>query len=216
MIGELFDPQAELFVEDRLHPHWSQAGAIVFITMRTRDSIPKQVIERWEREKHDWLVRRGHSATIHWSQLVPTLEDDERFAFKKQFNRCREDFLDTCHGACVMRRGSLSKIVADSFMHFDGDRYRMGDFVVMPNHAHLLVAFASPEALKEQCGSWMHYTGWKINQALVQSGKFWQQEPFDHLVRSPEQYEYLRNYIAENPKKAKLRPGEYHYRRYKK
>ena len=123
-------------------------------------------------------------------------------------------FLDTCHGTCMMRHPELSKIVADSFMHFDGDRYRMGDFVVMPNHAHLLVAFACPEALKEQCDSWMHYTGWKINQALGQSGKFWQQEPFDHLVRSPEQYEFLRKYIADNPRKANLKPGEYHYRRY--
>jgi len=50
MLGEFFDPQAELFVEDRLRPHWSQAGAIVFITFRTRDSIPKQVIELWERQ----------------------------------------------------------------------------------------------------------------------------------------------------------------------
>jgi putative transposase len=216
MIGELFDPQAEMFIEDRLHPHWSQVGAIVFLTIRTRDSIPKEVIERWEREKQDWLVLRGHPADIHWSELVPTLQDDERLAFKKVFNRARESFLDTCHGACVMRQSALSMIVADSFVHFDGDRYCMGDFIVMPNHAHLLVAFATPDALKTQCDSWMHYTGWQINLALEQSGKFWQQEPFDHLVRSPEQYEYLRHYIADNPKKANLQPGEYHYRRYAK
>ena len=159
MIGELFDPRAELFIEDRLHPHWSQAGAVVFITMRTRDSIPQDVIKRWEREKQDWVVRRGHPGNVHWSHLIPTLDIAEQLAFKKQFNRCREEFLDTCHGACVMRQQELSQIVADSFMHFDGDRYRMGDFVVMPNHAHLLVAFSSPDALKTQCDSWMHYTG---------------------------------------------------------
>jgi type I restriction enzyme R subunit len=33
------------------------------------------------------------------------------------------------------------------------------------------------------------------------------------LVRSVEQYQYLRNYIADNPKKAGLREGEFHYRR---
>ncbi len=93
---------------------------------------------------------------------------------------------------------------------------RLDVFIVMPNHAHLLVAFPDPDALKTQCDSWTHYTGWQINQALGQSGKFWQQEPFDHLVRSPKQYEYLRHYIADNPKKANLHPGEYHYRRYPK
>jgi type I restriction enzyme R subunit len=43
-------------------------------------------------------------------------------------------------------------------------------------------------------------------------GKLWQQEPFDHLVRSIEQYEYLRDYIQKNPAKAKLKAGEYVYR----
>ena len=32
---------------------------------------------------------------------------------------------------------------------------------------------------------------------------------FDHLVRSPEQFEYLRRYIADNPKAAGLASGEY-------
>ena len=53
-----------------------------------------------------------------------------------------------------------------------------------------------------QCDSWLHYTAVRINQAIDEKGKFWQQEPFDHLVRNPEQYEYLRRYIAENPHKA--------------
>ena len=30
-----------------------------------------------------------------------------------------------------------------------------------------------------------------------------------HLVRSPEQFEYLKKYIAENPQRARLRDGEY-------
>ena len=90
----------------------------------------------------------------------------------------------------------------------------MGDFVVMPNHVHLLAAFASDDAMREQFDSWLHYTAFRINQQIGESGHFWQQEPFDHLVRSGQQYEYLRDYIADNPKKAKLREGEYIYRRY--
>ena len=53
MIGELFDPKAELLIHDRLRPHWSQAGAIVFVTFRTIDSIPREVIQRWDRERND-------------------------------------------------------------------------------------------------------------------------------------------------------------------
>ena len=104
--------------------------------------------------------------------------------------------------------------MADSLLHFDGERYRMGDFIVMPTHVHLLAAFATAEAMTAQCDSWLHYTAFQINRAIGEKGKFWQQEPFDHLVRSPEQYEYLRQYIADNPRKAGLKPGEYLYRRY--
>ena len=214
MLGELFDPNAELLVHEHFRPHWSQSGAIVFITFRTHDSIPREVLSLWERQKHDWLQRRGHEGTQHWTEVLPTLSPSERAAFTKEFERCREDFLDTCHGRCLLRRPELAGIVADSLLHFDGARYRMGDFIIMPNHVHLLAAFGTEDALITQCDSWLHYTAFRINQQLSEKGKFWQQEPFDHLVRSPDQYAYLRKYIADNGKKARLSPGEYLYRRY--
>jgi type I restriction enzyme R subunit len=103
--------------------------------------------------------------------------------------------------------------VADSLRRFDGQRYRLGDFVVMPNHVHLLAVFPTADAMNQQCTSWLHYTAFRTNQATGEKGKFWQQEPFDHLVRSPEQYAYLRRYIADNPRKAGLTAGEYYYRK---
>ncbi len=142
------------------------------------------------------------------------LSDNERAEFQMTFNRCREEFLDTCQGRCLLRRPDLSQIVADSLLHFDEERYRMGDFVVMPNHVHLLAVFPGEESMKHQCGSWLHYTAFQINRALGEKGKLWQQEPFDHLVRSARQYDYLRRYIADNPFKAGLKPDEYLYRRF--
>jgi putative transposase len=214
MLGEPFDPKGELVISQHCRPHWSQAGAAVFITFRTRDSIPRAVIERWDREKQQWLQLRGRDSGAHWSVIIPALPDKERADFQKTFQRTREAFLDSGHGRCLLKRPELTTIVADSLLHFDGQRYRMGDFVVMPNHVHLLVVFSTAEAMKEQCDSWLHYTTSRINQAIGETGKFFQQEPFDHLVRSPEQYDYLRQYIADNPHKAGLKPGTYHYRRF--
>lgn len=214
MLGEAFDPKAETLIYEHCRPHWSQAGAVAFITFRTADSIPREVIERWDREKQEWLKQRGYDDLRHWSEVVPTLTDKERTDFQKLFNRCKEEFLDTCHGQCLLKQPNLAQIVADSLLHFDGERYRMGDFVVMPNHVHLLSVFATAEGMKEQCDSWMHYTAFKINRATGEKVMFWQQEPFDHLVRSAEQYDYLRKYIAENSEKAHLKPGEFLYRRF--
>ena len=214
MLGTLFDPNAELLVREHCRPHWSQAGAIVFITFRTADSIPREVLIRWEAEKQDWLRRRGLTGTTHWAHVLNTLSETDRADFHREFDRCREDFLDTCHGRCLLKQPALAEIVASSLMHFDRQRYRMGDFVVMPNHVHLLAAFATADAMKEQCDSWLHFTARQINKDIGEKGKFWQQEPFDHLVRSPEQYEYLRRYIEENPRKACLADGEFLYRKY--
>ena len=214
MIGEIFDPKGDLNVYEHFRPHWSQAGAVVFITFRTQDSIPRKVIEFWTLEKREWLRKRGIDTGSHWSVIVPTLCEKDRADFQKTFDRCREDCLDTCCGRCLFKRPALAKIVADSLLHFDGQQYRMGDFIVMPNHVHLLAVFASAEAMKAQCDSWLHYTAFKVNRAIAEKGKIWQQEPFDHLVRSPEQYLYLRKYIADNPNKANLKPGEYLYRRF--
>ena len=213
MLGECFDPKAEIHWHEHCRPHWSQAGAVVFITFRMHDSIPREVLNRWEREKQEWLRPRGRTTAAHWSFVVPTLPEEERNAFQKTFNRCREEFLDTCHGRCLLKQPELSKIVAESLLYFDGQRYRMGDFVVMPNHVHLLAVFPSAEMMKEQCDSWLHYTAFRINQAIGETGKLWQQEPFDHLVRSSKQYEYLRRYIADNPRKAGLADRESLYRR---
>ena len=214
MLGELFDADDELLIEDRLRPHWGQSGAIVFITMRTNDSIPKEVITTWELEKCDWMRRNGIVNFNHSTDAIKQLTEADLAKFRKKFNRQRETTLDQCLGKCVLRSPEMAKIVAESLMYFDGQRYRMGDFVVMPNHIHFLVCFGDPESMKKQCASWMHYTAVQINRLLGKKGKFWQQEPFDHLVRSLEQYEYLREYIRRNPEKARLQSGEFYYRRH--
>ncbi len=219
MLGNLFDPNDKLLVQDRLRPHWAQSGAIVFLTARTRDSIPKEVLVKWESEKYQWLQQLARhlgqplAKDRHWSQLLDQFEDCHRKEFLKQFNRCREMELDRCHGECHLGKSELAQIVADSLLHFDKSRYRMGDFVIMPNHFHALVAFRDADCMAKQISGWLHWTATQINRRLCRSGHFWQQEPFDHLVRSVEQYKYLRKYIADNPKKARLAEGQFLYRR---
>ena len=83
----------------------------------------------------------------------------------------------------------------------------------MPNHVHVLAQFPNEGQLKARCRAWKHYTALEINQHLHFSGRFWQVESFDHLVRSPEQFAYFRDYIFRNGPSAGLKPGEYRYYR---
>jgi putative transposase len=129
--------------------------------------------------------------------------------FQRHFSNRWNDHLDDCHGACVLRRPELATIVADGLRYFDGERYDLTDFVVMPNHVHVLAAIPDEQSMLAQCDSWKRFTATQINRVLKRRGRFWQQDDFDHLVRSLEQFEYLRRYIAENPERARLKPGEY-------
>jgi putative transposase len=209
----LFDRDADFRIVQRGLPHWSQAGTIAFLTFRTHDSMPKEVLNRWFQDRRRWLRSHGIDPDeAQWRNRVDQLEESQAREFLETFWNRWHDSLDEGKGSCVLRRPDLADIVAKSLKHFDGERYRLLDFVVMPNHVHLLAAFADEMAMLKQCESWKHYTATQINRCLNQKCRFWQQDGFDHLVRSEAQFNYLRHYIADNPRKAFLLPGEFlHY-----
>jgi type I restriction enzyme R subunit len=119
--------------------------------------------------------------------------------------------LDQGWGLCVLKRSELAKIVTDSLLAFDGQRYRMGSFVVMPNHVHLVVCLLGDTNIVKQCTSWKRFTATKINQALGTTGRFWQEESFDHLIRSEKQFFAINQYIINNP--SNLPVGSYYLHR---
>lgn len=81
----------------------------------------------------------------------------------------------------------------------------------MPNHVHVIVQFRPGSDLDVVSQSWMRFVARQINALLGESGAFWQPEPFDHIIRSAKQFEYLQKYVKENSKKAGLREGEFLY-----
>ncbi len=211
----LFDPDGDVRIAQRRLPHWSQAGTICFITFRTCDSMPQAVLDAWFADRAQWLRTHGIDPDDpHPMTALQALGRRTAREFLGQFWNRWHDALDAGHGACELRRGEHSAIIADSLHSFDGERYLLHDFVVMPNHVHALCSFADDEAMLRQCESWKRYTARRINERLGQRGRFWQKDAFDHLVRSEEQFEFLRRYIANNPKQAGLKVGEFvHYTR---
>jgi putative transposase len=215
MIFELFDPRAETVVRSGGNlPHWYQMGVTYFVTFRTEDSIPADVARLWRQRRVDWLWRKGIDCNnCKWQADFANLPRDAQREFHETFSKEYLECLDRGLGECVLRRPELAKIVADSLLHFDDDRYTMCDFVVMPNHAHVLFCLLGENEIEATCYSWKHYTAAKIHRALGRKGRFWQEESFDHLVRTPDQFEAIRRYIAANSSVARLRAGEYIYYR---
>jgi hypothetical protein len=211
-VFELFDPDAGVRVTAGNLPHWYQSGVTYFITFRTEDSIPTALADEWRRRRGDWLRAHGIDPDLgDWAARLRALAQEQQHEFHATFSREFLEYLDRGHGECVLKRPALAGVVASSLHHFDGRRYHLGDFVVMPNHVHLLVCLLGDTALAPLCYSWKKFTAGAIHRELGRTGRFWQEESFDHLVRTPEQLDYLRRYVADNPRKAGLGSGDYLY-----
>ena len=211
---ELFDPKSCFRIRDGGHlPHWYQPEVTYFVTFRTEDSIPADVSRRWHAQRAQWLLQNGITVGApDWKLAFSKLPEQARREFHDMFSRQYLESLDKGLGECLLRSRELSQIVADTLLHFDGDRYHIGDFVVMPNHVHATVCLRGDTEIESQCTSWKRYSARKINQAINRSGRFWQEESFDHLVRSASQLEAIRHYIQDNPKH--LASNEYfHYQK---
>ncbi|MEY4482590.1 MAG: hypothetical protein RL693_42 [Verrucomicrobiota bacterium] len=143
-----------------------------------------------------------------WRKYLELLPEDQRRDFRR-FSRQLENELDAGHGKCVLRQANIAAIVSDTLTYFDGQRYALGDCVIMPNHVHLVAGGLARQAMLTQVESWKKWSAIKINEALRRKGRFWQDESFDHLIRGEESFQKLRRYIAENPGRARLREGEY-------
>lgn len=112
-------------------PHFDAPGAKQFVTFRLHDSFPRQLRSEW----------KGLLA----------IEDHRERRTKL------EDYLDRGHGAAWLRKPVLAQLVADAFRHFDGERYRLLAWVVMPNHVHVLFE-QTVTPLGETIGGWKSFT----------------------------------------------------------
>ena len=217
---QFFDPHADHTLVWKKLPHLAQAGTLCFITWRTADSLPKAAIERLAHEREVLLRQYGLDPKGNWKASLAELKPEFRAAVHWSLFSAWDHELDNASGACVLRRQDLAKIVMDSLLHFDRDRYVLTDAVIMPNHVHLIAAFRDEEELLSQGTSWKHYTGTQINRRLWRENNsaegaaglrektdFWQRDQFDHLIRSEADFGRCRQYIAANPAAARLKTG---------
>ncbi len=221
VVFNTLDREAEIEILERNLPHWFQVGAAIFVTIRAADSLPKEVLLRMVSELRQWLLHQGlpcqladrvlKQKTTMDDQLIEQLSSNQRREFKRLSDQLFHRSLDNCHGACLFKQPDVAKIITSAIRKFDGDRYDLDSLVIMPNHAHAIVQFRVGFNFNVIGQSWMRYTAREINKLLGRSGVLWQPEPFDHIIRSADQFKYLQSYIADNPQKANLKVGEFVY-----
>ena len=188
----------EIHQHRRRLPHWEQPGCTYFITFRLADSMPQEKLKAWQERKAIWLAHHP-----------PPWSEDVANEYEEHFVQELQKWLDAGYGGCALRDSRVRSVVENSLRHFDGARYALDAFVVMPNHVHVLVQPMPGFSLSDMLHSWKSYSSKVFNQSLGRAGAMWLDENFDHAVRSLSQLEHFRCYIAANPVKAGLREGEF-------
>lgn len=112
--------------------------------------------------------------------------------------------LDSCSGACWLRRPDIAEVVQAALLHFDGDRYRLLAWCVMPNHVHAVVEPVQGHRLGGIVHSWKSFTANSANTLLGRTGAFWHEDYFDRYMRNEEHLMRTIGYVEQNPVKAGL------------
>jgi REP element-mobilizing transposase RayT len=177
-----FNPRGEFKATHRNLPHWHQPGATYFVTFRLADSLPVEVREQFEE-----MRRLNNSDTFAWM----------------------ERYLDAGSGSCLFKDPEHATALASTLRHFDERHYLLGAFAVMPNHVHALVRPTHPNTLTAVLHSWKSYSANQLQRRAGITGRVWQEESFDRLVRDESELAKFHSYIVGNPVAAHLRPGTF-------
>jgi len=158
-------------------PHFDAPDVTQFVTFQLHDSFP--------------VARRAEFEAI-------LKESDDSVKRRKL-----EAWLDRGHGECWLRRRGVAEIIEKILLEADGRDYLMQAWVVMPNHIHHVVEVWDVPLVK-LINSWKGKSSRVANLLLRRSGKFWQEDYYDTLVRDEAHLKRAVRYTEQNPVKAFL------------
>jgi REP element-mobilizing transposase RayT len=172
-------------------PHYDGGSITQFVTCRLFDSLPQKVLQRFRTE----------------------LEANDVEDISRETMILIEKYLDAGYGECFLKKTEVAEIVKDSLQKFDGERYKLLAWVIMPNHIHLLLKPLNDWRLEKIFHSFKSFTALESNRILNRRGKFWMREIFDRRIRDAEHFQKAYGYIGNNPVKAGLckKPEDWKY-----
>lgn len=161
-------------------PHFDGGEIIQFITFRLADSLPQNVVEGLK------------------------LKLERNLISEIEYHRKIDKYLDNGFGCGYLKDCRIAEVVEENLHRFDGVRYKLFSWVIMPNHVHILLRPMENTLLSDIMHSMKSYTANRANKVLNRTGKFWSAEYFDRYMRDYDHFEKTVAYIHGNPVKAGL------------
>ena len=179
-------------------PHWRIPGATYAVTFRIKDSLPAAVIKDYERRRSSLLEQIERGKQIGDSgETLQQLRNEIRNLTESVI----EPALHATEGPHPLADAAIAAMVEGTLKHFDGDRYDLLAWSVMPNHVHVLITPRVGHELEKIIHSWKTHSATQANRMQGKSGTFWQEEYYDHIVRDGEDLKHQVSYIVANPGK---------------
>jgi putative transposase len=102
-------------------------------------------------------------------------------------------------------------LVATAMRNFQGKRYELAAYVVMDDHVHALLTPSAKYELWSILHSWKSFTAHQLQREHNRSGRVWQDEYFDRIVRDDKEFAQKLDYIIRNPWKRWPEMGKYEW-----
>jgi len=190
-------------------PHLEQNSVCYFVTFMAKDAMPKEAKESWRKRRSHWLRKNGLREGMTREEILNRLPYERRRRFDRMLSAEYNRSLDKGAGVCHLRKREVRIHVVNALSYHANRTCFMADYVIMPNHVHVLIQPFADQSLCALLGSIRSYSSRMMNQAEGRSGPFWAKEPFDHIVRSRHFFDRYQRYIQANPARARLSSGMY-------
>ena len=105
----------------------------------------------------------------------------------------------TFEKACLLQSERMAGLLINVLSHYrQRGKYELHEFVVMPNHFHLLITPISPVTLEKAIQFIKGGFSYRVKKELGFAGEIWQTSFYDHRVRDANEYARFRHYRCVN------------------
>lgn len=180
-------------------PHLDASGGTYFVTFCLAGSLP---------------ASGALAIAAHWRARAlrpPAGENPQRWAAacSAAAFAATDRLLDRAPAVRWLADRRLAAIVEESLLYRQGISYNLLAYVVMPSHCHMVFTpfDAEPGGRPPRqviLQSLKRHTASRCNRLLGRTGRFWQPESHDRVVRGPGGLERVVDYVERNPVKAGL------------
>jgi putative transposase len=150
-------------------PHFDVKGIVQHVVLCTKDALSQHVVEAL-------------------SECDPT-----------QRRRMADETLDRSRDGNLFCDATCAAAFEEQLLHFDGERYDVLAWCIMPNHIHVVMCMLGSETLGQVVRSWKVLTTSAINRHFATTGPVFAKDYFDRFMRNGSQTERTLFYVENNP-----------------